>query len=176
MPGVILEEVLQKIQKSWQAQPIEPKSVLGSVSADQVRGHAQKRPRGRRSPLRGEPQAPTSYDYSGSHATSPGTGTDRYARGASVASRHGSRGRPHYQAEAVEPAAGVVSDQDAQRRPTGSRPDQEGLLPAVESYQRLLDGQRTEMVALRARVQDAEARLEKHQNIRRDLDFQRDRV
>ncbi|KAE8960314.1 hypothetical protein PR001_g30421, partial [Phytophthora rubi] len=35
MPGVILEEVLQKIQKSWQSQPIEPKSVLGPVSADQ---------------------------------------------------------------------------------------------------------------------------------------------
>ncbi|KAE8989534.1 hypothetical protein PR002_g21414 [Phytophthora rubi] len=71
MPGVILEEVLQKIQKSWQSQPIEPKRVLGPVRADQVRGHAQKRPRGRRSPLRGEPQAPTSYDYSGS----PSTGT-----------------------------------------------------------------------------------------------------
>ncbi|KAE9172353.1 hypothetical protein PF005_g23797 [Phytophthora fragariae] len=152
MPGVILEEVLQKIQKSWQSQPIEPKSVLGSVSADQVRGYAQKRPRGRRSPPRCEPQAPTSYDYSGSHATSPGSGTDRYARGASVASRHGSRGRPHYQAEA------------------------EGLLPAVESCQRLLDGQWTEMVALRARVQDAEARLEKLLNVRRDLDFLRDRV
>ncbi|KAE8883066.1 hypothetical protein PF002_g29333 [Phytophthora fragariae] len=62
MPGVILEEVLQKIQKSRHSQPIEPKSVLGPVSADQVRGHAQKRPRGRRSPPRGEPQAPTSYD------------------------------------------------------------------------------------------------------------------
>ncbi|KAE9263304.1 hypothetical protein PR003_g33204, partial [Phytophthora rubi] len=35
MPGVILEEVLQKIQKSWQSQPIEPKSVLGPVSTDQ---------------------------------------------------------------------------------------------------------------------------------------------
>ncbi|KAE9258877.1 hypothetical protein PF001_g33213 [Phytophthora fragariae] len=34
MPGVILQEVLQKIQKSWQSQPIEPKSVLGPVSAD----------------------------------------------------------------------------------------------------------------------------------------------
>ncbi|KAE8994631.1 hypothetical protein PR002_g19867 [Phytophthora rubi] len=90
MPGVILEEVLQKIQKSWQSQPIEPKSVLGPVSADQVRGHAQKRPRGRRSPPRGEPQAPTSYDYSGSPATLPDTGTDRYTRGASVASQHGS--------------------------------------------------------------------------------------
>ncbi|KAE8994630.1 hypothetical protein PR002_g19868 [Phytophthora rubi] len=32
------------------------------------------------------------------------------------------------------------------------------------------------MVALRARVQDAEARLEKLQNVRRDLDFLRDRV
>ncbi|KAE9112002.1 hypothetical protein PF010_g10607 [Phytophthora fragariae] len=93
MPGLILEEGCQKIQKSWQSQPIEPRSVLGPVSADQVRGHAQNRPRGRRSPPRGEPQAPTSFDYSGSHATSPGTGTDRYARGASVASRHG-RGRP----------------------------------------------------------------------------------
>ncbi|KAE8964873.1 hypothetical protein PF011_g28504 [Phytophthora fragariae] len=176
MPRVILEEVLQKIQKSWQSQPIEPKSVLGPVSAFQIRGHAQKRPRGRRSPPRGEPQAPTSYDYSGSPATLPDTGTDRYARGASVASRHGSRGRPHYQAEAAEPAAGVVSDLDSQRRPTGSRPGQEGLLPAVESCQRLLDGQRTEMVALRARVQDAEARLEKLQHARRDLEFLRDRV
>ncbi|KAE8983431.1 hypothetical protein PR001_g23448 [Phytophthora rubi] len=176
MPGVILDEVLQKIQKSWQSQPIEPKSVLGPVSADQVRGHAQKRPRGRRSPPRGEPQAPTSYDYSGSPATLPDTGTDRYARGASVASRHGSRGRPHYQAEAAEPAAGVVSDQDAQRRSTGSRPDLESLLSGVESCQRLLDGQRTEMVALRARVQDAEARLEKLQDVREDLDCLRDRV
>ncbi|KAE8998884.1 hypothetical protein PF010_g11937 [Phytophthora fragariae] len=80
--GDILEEMLQKIQKSWQSQPIKPKSVLGPVSADQVRVHAQKRPRGRRSPLRGEPQAPTSYDYSGSPATLPDTGADRYARGA----------------------------------------------------------------------------------------------
>ncbi|KAE9010291.1 hypothetical protein PF005_g11887 [Phytophthora fragariae] len=149
MPGVILEEGCQKIQKSWQSQPIEPRSVLGPVSADQVRGHAQNRPRGRRSPPRGEPQAPTSFDYSGSHATSP---------------------------EEAEPAAGVVLDQDAQRLPTGSHPDQEGLLPAVESCQRLLDGQRTEMVALRARVQDAETRLENLQNVRRDLDFLRDRV
>ncbi|KAE8976834.1 hypothetical protein PR001_g25303 [Phytophthora rubi] len=148
MPGVILEEVLQKIQKSWQSQPIEPKSVLSPVSADQVRGHTQKRPRGRRSP-RGEPQAPTSYDYSGSPATLP---------------------------EAVEPAAGVASDQDAQRRPTGSRSDQEGLLTAAESCQQLLDGQRTEMVALRVRVQDAEAHLEKFQDGRRDLDRLRDRV
>ncbi|KAE8982180.1 hypothetical protein PR002_g23602 [Phytophthora rubi] len=176
MPGVILEEVLQKIQKSWQSQPKEPKSVPGPVSADQDRGHAQKRPRGRRSPPRGDPQAPTSFDYSGSPATLPGTGTDGYARGASVASRQGSRGRPHYQAEAAEPAAGVVPDQDSQRRPTGSRPDQKGLLAAVESCQRLLDDQRTEMVALRARVQDAEARLERLQNVRRDLDFLRDRA
>ncbi|KAE9253246.1 hypothetical protein PF004_g1584 [Phytophthora fragariae] len=176
MPCVSLEEVLQKIQKSWQSQPIEPKSVRGPVSADQVRGRAPKRPRGRRRPPRGKPQAPTSFDYSGSPATLPGTGADRYTRGALVASRHGSRGRPHYQAEAVEPAAGVVSDQDAQRRPTGSRPGQEGLLTAVESCQRLLDGQRTEMVALRARVQDAEARLESLQDVRRDLDCLRDRV
>ncbi|KAE9012753.1 hypothetical protein PF005_g13849 [Phytophthora fragariae] len=176
MPVVILEEVLQKIQKAWQSQPIEPKSVLGPVSADQVHEHAQKRPRGRRSPPRGEPQAPTSYDYSGSPATLPGTGVNRYARSASVASRHGSSGRPHFQAEAAEPAAGVVSDQDAQRRPTGSRPDQEDLLTAVESCQRLLDGQRAEMVTLRARVQDAEARLERLQDVHRDLDCLRDRV
>ncbi|KAE8898746.1 hypothetical protein PF007_g4832 [Phytophthora fragariae] len=32
------------------------------------------------------------------------------------------------------------------------------------------------MVALRARVQDAEARLENLENVRRDLDFLRDRV
>ncbi|GMF57315.1 unnamed protein product [Phytophthora fragariaefolia] len=82
MPGVIVEEVLQKIQKSWQSQPIEPRSVLGPVSTNQLRGRSQKRPRGRRGPLRGEPEAPTSFDYSGSHATSPGTGTDRYAPGA----------------------------------------------------------------------------------------------
>ncbi|GMF31576.1 unnamed protein product [Phytophthora fragariaefolia] len=134
MPGVILEEVLQKIQKSWQSQPIEPRSVLGPVSADQVRGRSQKRPRGRRSPLRGEPQAPMSFDYSGSHATSPGTGTDRYAHGASIASRHGNRGRPRYQAEAEEPATGVVSDQDAQRQPTGSRPDLESLLAGLDGH------------------------------------------
>ncbi|KAE8907383.1 hypothetical protein PF005_g14741 [Phytophthora fragariae] len=176
MPGVILEEVLHKIQMSWQSQPIEPNSVLGPVSADQARGHSQKRPRGRRSPPRVKLQAPTSYDYSGSPATLPGTGTDRYTRGASVASRHGSRGRHHYKAEVVEPAAGVVSDQDAQRRPTGSRPDQESLLAGVESCQRLLDGQQTDMVALRARVQDAETRLEKLQDVRRGLDFLRDRV
>ncbi|KAE9052697.1 hypothetical protein PR001_g292 [Phytophthora rubi] len=108
VPGVILDEVIQKIQKSWQSQPIEPKSVLGLASADQFRGHNQKRPRGRRSPPRGDHQAPTSFDYLSSHATSPGTGTDRYARGASVSSRHGSRGRPRYQVEAAEPAAGVV--------------------------------------------------------------------
>ncbi|KAE9000805.1 hypothetical protein PF011_g14019 [Phytophthora fragariae] len=175
-PGVILDEVLQKIQKSWKSQLIEPKSVLGPVSADQVRGHSQKSPRGRRSPPRGEPQAPTSFDYSGSHATSPGTSTDRYARGASVASRHGSRGRPHHQAEAAEPAAAVVSDQDAQRRSTGSRPDLESLLSGVESCQRLLDGQQTEMVALRARVQDAEARPKNLQGVREDLDCLRIRV
>ncbi|KAE9079718.1 hypothetical protein PF010_g22648 [Phytophthora fragariae] len=176
MPGVTLDEVLQNIQKSWQSQPIEPTSVLGPVSADQVRGHSEKSPQGRHSPPRGEPQVLTSFDYSGSNATSSGTGTDRYTRGASVASRHGSRGRPHYQADAAEPRAGVVPDQDAQRRPTGSRPDQESLLPAIESSQRLLVGQRTEMVALRAHVQDAEARLEKLLNVRRDLDFLRDRV
>ncbi|GMF51334.1 unnamed protein product [Phytophthora fragariaefolia] len=135
MPGVILEEVLHKIQKSWQSQPIEPRSVLGPVSADQVRGRFQKRPRGRRSPLRGERQAPTSFDYSGSHATSPGTGTNRYAPGASIASRHGNRGRPRYQAEEVVPATGVVSDQDAQRRPTGPRPNLESLLAGLEACQ-----------------------------------------
>ncbi|GMF52892.1 unnamed protein product [Phytophthora fragariaefolia] len=152
MPGVILEEVFEKIQKSWQSQPTEPRRVLGSVSADQVRGRSQKRPRCRRRPRRGEPQAPTSFDYSGSHATSPGTGNERYARGALIASRHGNRGRPRYQSGAAEPASGVVSDQDAQRRPTGSRPDLESLLAGLESCQRQLDGQRTKMVALRARV------------------------
>ncbi|KAE9008843.1 hypothetical protein PR001_g15221 [Phytophthora rubi] len=38
MSGVILEEVLQKIHKSWQSQPIEAKTVLGPVSADQSVG------------------------------------------------------------------------------------------------------------------------------------------
>ncbi|GMF22926.1 unnamed protein product [Phytophthora fragariaefolia] len=68
MSGVIREEVVQKIQKSWQSQPIEPWSVLGPVDPDQVRRRSYKRPLGRRSPFRGEPQAPTSYDYSGSHS------------------------------------------------------------------------------------------------------------
>ncbi|GMF27666.1 unnamed protein product [Phytophthora fragariaefolia] len=40
-PPVIFEEVIQKIQKSWQSQPIEPRSVLGRVSAAQLRGPAQ---------------------------------------------------------------------------------------------------------------------------------------
>lgn len=81
-----------------------------------------------------------SYDYSGNHATSPGTGTNRYARGASVSSRHGGRGRLHCQAEEVEPAMGVVSDQDAQPSSIGSRPNVESRLTAVEACQRLLDG------------------------------------
>ncbi|GMG15523.1 unnamed protein product [Phytophthora fragariaefolia] len=122
-------------------------------------------------------EAPTSFDYSGSHATSPGTGTDRYAPGASIASRHGNRGRTCYQAEAVEPATGMVSDQDAQRRPTGPRPDLESLLASLESCQRLLDGQRrTEMVALRARVQEVETYMERLQDVRRDSDRLRDHV
>ncbi|GMF61383.1 unnamed protein product [Phytophthora fragariaefolia] len=83
-PPVILEEVIQKIQKSWQSHPIEPRSVLGRVSADQLRGPAQKRPRGRRSPPRGDSLAPMSYRYQGSRATSPDTGSSRYARGASA--------------------------------------------------------------------------------------------
>ncbi|KAE9345451.1 hypothetical protein PF008_g8749 [Phytophthora fragariae] len=82
----------------------------------------------------------------------------------------------NYQAEAAEPAAAVVSDQDTQRRSTGSRPDLESILSGVESCQRLLDGHRTEMVALRARVQDAEARLEKLKDVREDLDCLRDCV
>ncbi|GMF18696.1 unnamed protein product [Phytophthora fragariaefolia] len=85
-------------------------------------------------------------------------------------------GHPHYQAEAAEPATGVVSDQDAQRRPTGSRPDLECPLAGMESCQRLLDGQRTDMVALRARVQDVEICLERLQDVHRDLDCLRDRV
>ncbi|GMF29444.1 unnamed protein product [Phytophthora fragariaefolia] len=39
-PPVILEAVIQTIQKSWQLQPIETRSVLGRVSADQLRGPA----------------------------------------------------------------------------------------------------------------------------------------
>ncbi|GMF28385.1 unnamed protein product [Phytophthora fragariaefolia] len=120
--------------------------------------------------------APTSFDFLGSHVTSPGTGTDRYAHGASIAPRHGNRGRPRYQAEAVEPATGVVSDQDAQRRPTGSRLGLESLLAGLESCQRLLDGQRTEMVALRARVQDVETHPERLQDVRRDSYRLRDHV
>ncbi|GMF59083.1 unnamed protein product [Phytophthora fragariaefolia] len=74
-PPGILEEVNQKIQKSWQSQPIEPRSVLGRVSADQLRGPAQKRPRGRRRPPRGDSLAPMSYRYQscgpGFHSSPP---------------------------------------------------------------------------------------------------------
>ncbi|GMF45664.1 unnamed protein product [Phytophthora fragariaefolia] len=101
-PPVILEEVIQKIHKSWQSQPIEPRSVLGRVSADQLRGPAQKRPRGRGSPLRGDSLAPMSYRYQGSRATSPDTGSSRYSRGTSESSRHGSRGHPQYQEAEAE--------------------------------------------------------------------------
>ncbi|GMF23832.1 unnamed protein product [Phytophthora fragariaefolia] len=121
-------------------------------------------------------EASTSFDYSGCHATSPGTGTDRYAPGASITSRHGNRRCPRYQAEVVEPSTGVMSDQDAQRRPTGPRPDLESLLVGLESCQRLLDYQRTEMVALRARVQKVETHMERLQDVRRDSDRLRDHV
>ncbi|GMF55580.1 unnamed protein product [Phytophthora fragariaefolia] len=83
-------------------------------------------------------------------------------------------GHHHYQADEVEPATGVVSDQDAQRRQTGSRSDLESLLVCLESCQRLLDGQRTEMVALRARVQEVETHMD--QDVRRDSDRLRDHV
>ncbi|GMF37373.1 unnamed protein product [Phytophthora fragariaefolia] len=56
-PPVILQEVIQMIQKPWQLQPIESRSVLGRVSTDQLRGPAQKRSRGRRSPLRSDSMA-----------------------------------------------------------------------------------------------------------------------
>ncbi|KAE8991631.1 hypothetical protein PF005_g20122 [Phytophthora fragariae] len=157
MPGVILEEVLQKIQKSWQSLPIEPKSVLGSVSADQVRGHAQKRPRGRRSPPRGEPQAPTSYDYSGSHATSPEDALITKQRRQSP-QREWCRTRTL----SVARVAHALT-----RR---------AFYPLLSPVSDCWMASGPEMVALRARVQDAEARLEKLQNVRRDLDFLRDRV
>ncbi|KAE8978778.1 hypothetical protein PR001_g24748 [Phytophthora rubi] len=157
MPGVILEEVLQKIQKSWQSLPMEPKSVLGSVSADQVRGHAQKRPRGRRSPPRGEPQAPTSYDYSGSHATSPEDALITKQRRQSP-QREWCRTRTL----SVARVAHALT-----RR---------AFYPLLSPVSDCWMASGPEMVALRARVQDAEARLEKLQNARRDLDFLRDRV
>ncbi|GMF23851.1 unnamed protein product [Phytophthora fragariaefolia] len=113
-PPVILEEVIQKIQKSWQSQPIEPRSVLGCVSADQLRGTTQKRRRGRRSPPQGDSLAPMSYRYQSSRATSPDTGSFRYARGASLSSRHGSRGHPQYQE--AEAKLGGEPDRDAPRR------------------------------------------------------------
>ncbi|GMF31303.1 unnamed protein product [Phytophthora fragariaefolia] len=133
-PPVILEEVIQKIQKSWQSQPIEPRSVLGRVSTDQLRGPAQKRPRGRRSPPRGDSLAPMSYRYQGSRPTSPDTGNSRYARGASVSSRYGSRGHPQYQG--AEANLGGEDDRDAPRRgddlPASSSESRSGLLSAVK--------------------------------------------
>ncbi|GMF60107.1 unnamed protein product [Phytophthora fragariaefolia] len=69
-----------------------------------------------------------------------------------------------------------MPDQDAQRRPTGHQPDLESLLAGLEPCQRLLDGQRTEMVALRARVQEVETHMERLQDVRRDSDRLRDRV
>ncbi|GMF34612.1 unnamed protein product [Phytophthora fragariaefolia] len=166
-PPVILEEVIQKIQKSWQSQPIEPRSVLGRVSADQLRGPAQKRPRGRRSPPRGDSLAPMSYRYQGSRATSPDTGSSRYARGASVSYRHGSRGHPQYQEAEAEP--GGEADRDAPRRwpeprgdvlPVSSSESRGDLLSAVESCQRLLDAQRADLVTLRGRLQTVESLAE----------------
>ncbi|GMF43219.1 unnamed protein product [Phytophthora fragariaefolia] len=162
---VILEEVIQKIQKSWQSQPIGPRSVLGRVSADQLRGPAQKWPRGRRSPPRGDSLAPITYRYQGSRATSPDTGSSRYARGASVSSRHGSRGHPQYQEAEAE--LGGEADRDAPRRwpeprgdalPASSSDSRGGLLSAVESCQRLLDAQRADLVTLRGRLQTVESR------------------
>ncbi|GMG18249.1 unnamed protein product [Phytophthora fragariaefolia] len=182
-PPVILEEVIQKIQKSWQSQPIEPRSVLGRVSADQLRGPAQKRPRGRRSPPRGDSLAPMSYRYQGSRATSSDTGSSRYARGASVASRHGSRGHPQYQEAEAE--LGGEADRDAPRRwpeprgdalPVSSSESRGGLLSAVESCQRLLDAQRADLVTLRGRLQTVESLAEAGREVPEDLRRLRHRV
>ncbi|GMF54616.1 unnamed protein product [Phytophthora fragariaefolia] len=163
-PPVILEEVIQKIQKSCQSQPIEPRSVLGRVSAYPLRGPAQQRPRDRRSSPRGDSLAPMSYRYQVSRATSPDTGSSRYARGASVSTRHGSRGYPQYQEAEVE--LGGEAGRDAPRLWPGSRGDElpasssesrGGLLSAVESCQRLLDAQRADLVTLRGRLQTVES-------------------
>ncbi|GMF31036.1 unnamed protein product [Phytophthora fragariaefolia] len=81
-----------------------------------------------------------SYRYQASRATSPDSGSSRYAHGASVSSSHGSRGHPQYQ----EPEAGLggEADRDASRRWLGPRGDDlpasssdswGGLLSAVEA-------------------------------------------
>ncbi|GMF20116.1 unnamed protein product [Phytophthora fragariaefolia] len=172
-----------KIETSWQSQPIEPRSVLARVSADQLRGPAQKRPRGRRSPLRGDSLAPMSYRYQGSRATSPDTGSSRYARGASVSSRHGSRGHPQYPETVAE--LGGKADRDAPRRWSGPRGDEPaksgsesrgGLLSAVESCQRLLDAQRADMVTLRGRVMTVESLAEAGRDVPEVLRRLRHRV
>ncbi|GMF46757.1 unnamed protein product [Phytophthora fragariaefolia] len=180
---VILDEVIQKIQKSWQSQSIEPRSVLGRVSADQLRGPAQKRPQGRRSPPRGDSLAPMSYRYQGSRATSPDTGSSRYARGASVSSRHGSRGHPQYQEAEAE--LGGEADRDAPRRwpvprgdvlPASNSESRGGLLSAVGSCQRLLDAQRADLVTLRGHLQTVESLAEAGRDVPEDLRRLRHRV
>uniref|UniRef100_H3GQN7 Uncharacterized protein n=2 Tax=Phytophthora ramorum TaxID=164328 RepID=H3GQN7_PHYRM len=164
-PGVILEEVLQKVQKSWQSQPIEPRSVLGWVNADRLHGNAHKRPRGRRSPPRGGFQTPTCFDPLDNRATSPDTGSDRYARGASVSSRHDSRERPHYQSVGAGDATDVSTDQDASRHSSARG----SLLTAVEGCQRLLETQRTDLVSLRGRVHLVESTVESRRDVPHDL-------
>ncbi|GMF41710.1 unnamed protein product [Phytophthora fragariaefolia] len=146
-PPVILEEVIQKIQKSWQSQPIESRGVRSRVGADQLRGPAPKRPRGRHSPPRGDSLAPMSYRYQGSHATSPDTGSSRYARGASVSSRPGSRGHPQYQEAEAE--LGGEADRDAPRR--------------------WPDRLRADLVTLRGRLQTVESLAEAGHEVPEDL-------
>ncbi|GMF56448.1 unnamed protein product [Phytophthora fragariaefolia] len=123
------------------------------------------------------------YRYQGSRATSPDNGNSRHARGASVSSRHGSRGHPQYQE--AEAKLGGEADRDAPRRWPGSRGDdlpasssesRGGLLSAVESCQRLLDAQRADLVTLRGHLQTVESLAEAGREVPEDLRRLRHRV
>ena len=78
----MLKEVVRKIQKGRTTHPVEPKSLLSPVSADQLSGHAYNRPRGPRSPPRAGLPAPTYFGPSGSHSTLPRTPGDQPSGGA----------------------------------------------------------------------------------------------
>jgi hypothetical protein len=115
-PRDILEEVVSKVAKGRQSQPVEPMSVLGPVSADRLRGSGQKRPRCRRSPPRGDDRLPRYSDPRDNRATSPDTGRSPYAYGGSGASPRGSSGPRRFRAAEAEVVTDESSYRDAARR------------------------------------------------------------
>jgi hypothetical protein len=163
-PRETLEEVESKVAKGRQSQPVEPKSVVGPVSADRLHWSASKRPRYRRSPPRGDDFPPRYSDPLNTGAISPDTGNGRYTRGASVASQRENSERLHYRSAEAEVVTDYSTNRNAPRRPMASHaarlasgPDREPLLDAVEGCQRLLETQRVDLASLRGSVQTGEA-------------------